>query len=75
MAVHLDHATDIEHLELSVGLAEQGIKFDSIMVDASHADVSQAERLLAEGEDGGGKHCSCETLDQTLRCRRCGHRS
>jgi len=40
IAVHLDHATDAEHLELSIGLAEKhGIKFDSIMVDASHADV------------------------------------
>lgn len=28
-----------EHMELALGLAEQGIKFDSIMVDASHADV------------------------------------
>jgi fructose-bisphosphate aldolase class II len=41
IAVHLDHATDPEHLELALSLAEQGIaKFDSIMVDASHADVS-----------------------------------
>jgi fructose-bisphosphate aldolase class II len=35
----LDHATDTEHLELALGLAEQGIAFDSIMVDASHAEV------------------------------------
>lgn len=40
ISVHLDHATDAEQLELAVGLAEKGIKFDSIMVDASHADVS-----------------------------------
>jgi fructose-bisphosphate aldolase class II len=40
IAVHLDHATDPEHLELALSLAEQGIAFDSIMVDASHADVS-----------------------------------
>ena len=40
ISVHLDHATDPEHLELALGLAEQGIAFDSIMVDASHADVS-----------------------------------
>lgn len=39
IAVHLDHATDPEHLELALGLAEQGIVFDSIMVDASHAEV------------------------------------
>lgn len=40
ISVHLDHATDDEQLELAVGLAEKGIAFDSIMVDASHADVS-----------------------------------
>jgi fructose-bisphosphate aldolase class II len=40
VSVHLDHATNDEQLELAVGLAEKGIKFDSIMVDASHADVS-----------------------------------
>lgn len=40
ISVHLDHATDETQLELSVGLAEKGIPFDSIMVDASHADVS-----------------------------------
>lgn len=40
ISVHLDHATDEEQLELAVGLAEKGIAFDSIMVDASHADVS-----------------------------------
>lgn len=43
ISVHLDHATDAEQLELAVGLAEQGIKFDSIMVDASHADVRLLE--------------------------------
>jgi fructose-bisphosphate aldolase class II len=40
ISVHLDHATDADQLELAVGLAEKGIAFDSIMVDASHADVS-----------------------------------
>jgi len=39
IAVHLDHATDPEHLELALALAEDGIVFDSIMVDASHAEV------------------------------------
>lgn len=39
ISVHLDHATDPEHLELALSLAEQGIAFDSIMVDASHAEV------------------------------------
>lgn len=39
IAVHLDHATDPDHIELAIKLAEEGIAFDSIMVDASHADV------------------------------------
>lgn len=39
IAVHLDHATTVEDIDLALGLAEQGIAFDSIMVDASHADV------------------------------------
>lgn len=46
--MHLDHATDPEHLELALGLAEQGILFDSIMVDASHAEV----RLFYYLQDG-----------------------
>lgn len=32
-------------MELAIGLAEQGIKFDSIMVDASHADVGYVPTL------------------------------
>ncbi|KAK4688484.1 fructose-bisphosphate aldolase, class II, partial [Tremellales sp. Uapishka_1] len=47
IAVHLDHATDVEHLELAVGLAEKGIAFDSIMVDASHADTDEENVSLA----------------------------
>ena len=39
VSVHLDHATDAEHLEFVLELAQQGIRFDSIMVDASHAEV------------------------------------
>ena len=39
IAVHLDHAVDPEHIELALSLAEQGIAFDSIMIDASHAEV------------------------------------
>ena len=42
IAVHLDHATDPEHIELALSLAEQGIAFDSIMVDASHAEVTNS---------------------------------
>ncbi|WRT70739.1 uncharacterized protein IL334_007737 [Kwoniella shivajii] len=47
ISVHLDHATDPEHLELSIGLAEKGIKFDSIMVDASHADTEEENIAIA----------------------------
>ncbi|KAF9467684.1 ketose-bisphosphate aldolase [Collybia nuda] len=47
IAVHLDHATDPEHLELALTLAEQGIAFDSIMVDASHADTDEENIAIA----------------------------
>lgn len=47
IAVHLDHATDPGHLELALLLAEQGIVFDSIMVDASHAEVETSFIILS----------------------------
>ncbi|KAJ7285759.1 aldolase [Mycena rebaudengoi] len=47
IAVHLDHATDPEHIELALSLAEQGIPFDSIMVDASHADTDEENIAIA----------------------------
>ncbi|KAF5390957.1 hypothetical protein D9757_003962 [Collybiopsis confluens] len=47
IAVHLDHATDPEHLELALGLAEKGIVFDSIMVDASHAEADEENITIA----------------------------
>ncbi|KAK0200362.1 aldolase [Desarmillaria ectypa] len=47
ISVHLDHATDKEHLELAVGLAEQRIAFDSIMVDASHAGNQRSSIIRA----------------------------
>jgi len=47
ISVHLDHATDEEQLELAVGLAEKGIAFDSIMVDASHADTDEENISIA----------------------------
>ncbi|OZJ04491.1 hypothetical protein BZG36_02666 [Bifiguratus adelaidae] len=47
IAVHLDHATDPEHIELALSLAEQGIAFDSIMVDASHAETDEENIELA----------------------------
>ncbi|KAG6915969.1 hypothetical protein DXG01_009058 [Tephrocybe rancida] len=48
IAVHLDHATDPEHLELALSLAEQGIAFDSIMVDASHAETDMENISIAQ---------------------------
>ncbi|KAF9005098.1 ketose-bisphosphate aldolase [Cyathus striatus] len=48
IAVHLDHATDVEHLELALSLAENGIAFDSIMVDASHADTDEENIEIAK---------------------------
>ncbi|TFK63952.1 aldolase [Pluteus cervinus] len=48
IAVHLDHATDPEHLELVLGLAEAGIAFDSIMVDASHAETDEGNIIIAK---------------------------
>ncbi|KAI0823197.1 aldolase [Trametes gibbosa] len=47
IAVNLDHATDPEHLELALSLAEQGVAFDSIMVDASHAETDEENIALA----------------------------
>ncbi|KAJ6618006.1 aldolase [Mycena sp. CBHHK59/15] len=47
IAVHLDHATDPEHIELALSLAEQGIAFDSIMVDASHAETDEENIAIA----------------------------
>jgi len=47
IAVHLDHATDPEHIELALNLAEQGIAFDSIMVNASHADTDEENIAIA----------------------------
>lgn len=47
ISVHLDHATDEEQLEYVLNLAEQGIKFDSIMVDASHADTDEENIAIA----------------------------
>ncbi|KAF8907037.1 aldolase [Gymnopilus junonius] len=48
IAVHLDHATDREHLELALSLAEQGIAFDSIMVDASHTETDEENIAIAK---------------------------
>ncbi|THH08016.1 hypothetical protein EW145_g2999 [Phellinidium pouzarii] len=47
IAVHIDDATDPEHIELALSLAEQGIAFDSIMVDANHADTDEENIALA----------------------------
>ncbi len=53
ISVHLDHATTDEDIDTALRFAEEGVAFDSIMVDASHADtdeenleiVSQTEAL------------------------------
>ncbi|EJT49855.1 hypothetical protein A1Q1_01007 [Trichosporon asahii var. asahii CBS 2479] len=47
ISVHLDHATSAEQLELVLGLADKGTKFDSIMVDASHADTDEENIAIA----------------------------
>lgn len=47
ISVHLDHATSAEQLELVLSLADQGTKFDSIMVDASHADTDEENIAIA----------------------------
>ncbi|KAG6896044.1 hypothetical protein C0992_010730 [Termitomyces sp. T32_za158] len=47
IAVHLDHATDPEHIELAFSLAEQGVAFDTMMVDASHAETDEENINLA----------------------------
>ncbi|KAF8147803.1 aldolase [Mycena galopus ATCC 62051] len=57
IAVHLDHATDPEHLELALSLAEQGIAFDSIMVDASHADTDEENIVIARPYVERGRKC------------------
>jgi len=57
IAVHLDHATDPEHLELALSLAEQGIAFDSIMVDASHAETDEENIAIARPYIERAKKC------------------
>ncbi|CAK9780302.1 aldolase [Cutaneotrichosporon oleaginosum] len=47
ISVHLDHATDAAHLEFALRLAEDGVAFDSIMVDASHAATDAENVALA----------------------------
>lgn len=41
IAVHLDHATTDEDIDTSLRFAEAGVAFDSIMVDASHAETDE----------------------------------
>lgn len=41
IAVHLDHATTDEDIDTALTWAEQGVAFDSIMVDASHAETDE----------------------------------
>ncbi|KAI9353210.1 aldolase [Zopfochytrium polystomum] len=48
ISVHLDHATTDEDVDFALTLAEQGIAFDSIMVDASHADTDEENIALTK---------------------------
>lgn len=41
IAVHLDHATTEHDIDTALTFAERGTAFDSIMVDASHADTDE----------------------------------
>lgn len=41
IAVHLDHATTEHDIDTALTFAERGTAFDSIMVDASHADSDE----------------------------------
>ncbi|KAK2464959.1 hypothetical protein APHAL10511_003035 [Amanita phalloides] len=47
ISVHLDHATEPEHVEFALDLAEKGIVFDSIMVDSSHAETDEENVALS----------------------------
>lgn len=41
VSVHLDHATTEEDIDTALRFVEEGVPFDSIMVDASHADTDE----------------------------------
>ncbi|GHJ88970.1 hypothetical protein NliqN6_5372 [Naganishia liquefaciens] len=41
ISVHLDHATTEKDIDTALTFAERGTAFDSIMVDASHADTDE----------------------------------
>jgi fructose-bisphosphate aldolase class II len=41
IAVHLDHATTEQDIDMALTFAEQGAPFDSIMIDASHAETDE----------------------------------
>lgn len=46
IAVHLDHATTVEDINMVLDFADQGVKFDSIMIDASHAPTPEENLQL-----------------------------
>ncbi|KAJ1542738.1 hypothetical protein HK405_009768 [Cladochytrium tenue] len=48
VSVHLDHATTDEDVEVALRLAETGTPFDSIMIDASHADTDEENIALTK---------------------------
>jgi fructose/tagatose bisphosphate aldolase len=72
IAVHLDHATTEEDIDTALTFAERGTAFDSIMVDASHADTD--EENLEEVSSLSNFKClhvdlSSRSVDVTLHGR------
>jgi fructose-bisphosphate aldolase class II len=61
IAVHLDHATTDEDIDTALRFAEAGVAFDSIMVDASHADTDEENLAIVRSDV-----CFCPRL----RCSR-----
>ncbi|CDZ98367.1 Fructose 1,6-bisphosphate aldolase [Phaffia rhodozyma] len=64
IAIHLDHATTDHDIDTALAFAEQGVKFDSIMVDSSHADTDEENieisRKHIERATGLGIACEVE---------------
>ncbi|PWN54496.1 aldolase [Violaceomyces palustris] len=48
ISVHLDHAADDQDIDMALTFAEQGVAFDSIMIDCSHAETDEENIALAK---------------------------
>lgn len=48
VAVHLDHATTDADIDRALTFAEEGVVFDSIMVDSSHADSDEENIAISK---------------------------